>query len=170
MSEFDSAAVRDPSSVDVPAELKAQIEEFMGRYPDKHSAVLPALQAAQELHGWCSPEAMVQVAAVMQVTPAYLESIATFYDMLRLRPAGKHKIMVCTNISCQLRGAGEVLTALEQATGAVNGDISPDGEFQLEPFECLGACNLAPMASVNGRYRGPLKPEDAQRIVDELRG
>jgi NADH:ubiquinone oxidoreductase subunit E len=112
---------------------------------------------------------MDQVAAVMRVTPAYLESIASFYDMLELHPVGRRTIYVCTNISCQLRGAGDVLDALCRATGAEPNGSSPDGEFHVRPFECLGACDIAPMASFEGHYRGPLTPEDAPGIVEHYR-
>ena len=80
----------------------------MARYPDRRSAALPALAAAQRVHGWCSPEAIEQVACVMRLTPAYLSSVATFYDMFELEPVGRHSVYVCTNISCSLRGADEL--------------------------------------------------------------
>jgi NADH-quinone oxidoreductase subunit E len=166
--EAGPAEVPEPSDVPVPEELRATIEHHMSLYPEPRSAVLPALRAAQELHGWLSPEAMEQVAAVMQVTPAYLESVASFYDMLELQPVGRHTIYMCTNLSCQLRGAQAVLGALMEATGAPVGGSSPDGEFHLRSFECLGACDLAPMASVEGHYRGPLTPEDAFTIAQHL--
>jgi NADH-quinone oxidoreductase subunit E len=166
--EAGPAEVPEPSDVPVPEELRATIEHHMSLYPEPRSAVLPALRAAQELHGWLSPEAMEQVAAVMQVTPAYLESVASFYDMLELEPVGRHTIYMCTNLSCQLRGAQAVLAALAEATGAPVGGSSPDGEFHLRSFECLGACDLAPMASVEGHYRGPLTPEDAFTIAQHL--
>lgn len=166
--EAGPAEVPEPSDVPVPEQLRATIEHHMALYPAPHSAVLPALRAAQELHGWLSPEAMQQVAAVMQVTPAYLESVASFYDMLELQPVGRHTIYMCTNLSCQLRGAQAVLDALVEATGAPAGGSSPDGEFHLCSFECLGACDLAPMASVEGHYRGPLTPEDAFTIARHL--
>jgi NADH-quinone oxidoreductase subunit E len=111
----------------------------------------------------------VQVAAVMQVTPAYLESVASFYDMLELEPVGRHTIYMCTNLSCQMRGAREVLAAMSEATGAPVGESSPDGEFHLRSFECLGACDMAPMASIEGHYRGPLTVEDAYTIAAHLR-
>jgi NADH-quinone oxidoreductase subunit E len=165
----DPAVVPEPADVHVPEELRATIEHHMSLYPDPHSAVLPALRAAQDVHGWLSPEAMRQVAAVMRVTPAYLESITSFYDMLELEPRGRHPIYMCTNLSCQLRGAQAVLEALSEATGAPVGGSSPDGTFQLRSFECLGACDIAPMASIDGHYRGPLTPEDATAIVEHLR-
>jgi NADH-quinone oxidoreductase subunit E len=167
--DADPAVVPEAADVPVPDDLRATIEHHMSLYPDRRSAVLPALRAAQDKHGWLSGEAMAQVAAVMQVTPAYLESIASFYDMLVLEPVGRHTIYMCTNLSCQLRGARDVLHALSDATGAPVGGSSPDGLFHLRAFECLGACDVAPMASIAGHYRGPLDPEDAYRLAAHLR-
>jgi NADH-quinone oxidoreductase subunit E len=167
--EAGPADVPEPSDVQVPDGLRATIEHHMSLYPDSRSAVLPALSAAQEEYGWLSPEAIEQVAAVMRVTPAYLESVASFYDMLELHPVGRHTIYVCTNLSCQLRGARDVLDAMSQATGAPVGGSSTDGEFHLRAFECLGACDIAPMASIEGHYRGPLDAEDAHTIAAHLR-
>jgi NADH:ubiquinone oxidoreductase subunit E len=167
--EAGPAEVPEPADVPVPEGLRATIEHHMSLYPEKHSAVLPALRAAQEEHGWLSPEAMDQVAAVMQVTPAYLESVASFYDLFVLHPHGRHTIYMCTNLSCQLRGALDVLGAFVEATGAPVNESSPDGQFHLRPFECLGACDVAPMASLEGHYRGPLTPEDAFLIAEQLR-
>ena len=166
----DPAEVPEPADVRVPAELRATIEHHLSSYPEPRSAVLPALAAAQREHGWLSPEAMVQVAAVMQVSPAYLESVASFYDMLELEPKGRHTIYMCTNLSCQMRGAQGVLEALAAATGAPVGGSSTDGLFHLRSFECLGACDIAPMASIEGHYRGPLTPQDADVIAAHLRG
>ena len=135
----------------------------MSLYPDHRSAVLPALSAAQKVHGWLSEEAILQVASVMRVTPAYLESVASFYDMLELEPVGRQTIYVCTNISCQLRGAHDLLEAFSEATGSPVNGSSPDGQFHLRAFECLGACDIAPMASIEGHYRGPLTKEDARQ-------
>jgi NADH:ubiquinone oxidoreductase subunit E len=134
----------------------------MALYPERHSAAIPALHAAQQLHGWCSPEAIEQVACVMRVTPAYLDSVASFYDMLENHPVGKHSVYVCTNISCSLRGADALLEAVEQAAG-------DDPEFNVRAFECLGACDLAPMASVDGVYVGPLEQDDVPRLLEDAR-
>ena len=165
----DPAEVPDIAEVSVPAPLREAIEHEMAKYPDFHSAVIPALRLAQHEHGWLSPEAMVQVAAVMRVAPAYLESIATFYDMFELDPPGKHVIYVCTNISCSLRGAHDLLSALSEATGAAPNTTSPDGSFRLRTFECLGACDIAPMAAIDGHYRGPLDGDDANAVAEHLR-
>jgi len=156
------AEVPDPDSTEVPAELRASIEAAMALYPDVRSAAVPALHAAQQLHGWCSPEAIEQVACVMRVTPAYLASVATFYDMLETSPAGRHSIYVCTNISCSLRGADALFAAIREAAGE-------DREFNVRAFECLGACDIAPMASVDGIYVGPLSLEDIPQLLDDAR-
>jgi NADH:ubiquinone oxidoreductase subunit E len=158
----DPAAIPDPATTPVPAELRAQIEAAMARYPDFRSAAIPALHAAQELHGWCSPEAIEQVACVMRLTPGYLTAVATFYDMLETRPVGRHAVYVCTNISCSLRGADELLDAVRTAAG-------DDPDFNVRGFECLGACDIAPMASVDGVYVGPLELADAERLVADVR-
>lgn len=156
------------ADVDVPAELKDWIEARMAMYPEPKSATIPSLMRAQRLHGWLSPEAIRQVAAVMRVTPAYLESVASFYDMFELEPRGRHTIYMCTNISCMLRGADAVMAELEQLLGVEGGGTSADGIY-LREFECLGACDIAPMASVDGVYVGPLTVEDAKQLVDDLR-
>jgi NADH-quinone oxidoreductase subunit E len=148
--------------VNVPAELREEIEARMAMYPDSRSAALPALEAAQRVHGWCSPEAIEQVACVMRVTPASLESVASFYDMLETTPVGKHSIYVCTNISCSLCGADELYEAVREAAG-------DDAEFNVRSFECLGACDLAPMASVDDVYVGPLTTDDVPQLLDDVR-
>jgi NADH:ubiquinone oxidoreductase subunit E len=154
-----AAVIPDREATPVPADLRAEIVRAMSKYPDRRSATIPALHAAQRVHGWCSPEAIEQVAAVMQVTPAYLVSVATFYDMFKTVPEPEHDVFVCTNISCSLRGADEFFDAMVQAAA---------GRVYVRSFECLGACDIAPMASVDGEYVGPLTTEDAQRIVEDL--
>jgi NADH:ubiquinone oxidoreductase subunit E len=159
--EKDPAEIPDPATTDVPPDLREQIEAHMANYPDRRSAVLPALAAAQRLHGWCSPEAIEQVACVMRVTPAYLESVATFYDMLETTPVGRHSVYVCTNISCSLLGADALFETISQAARG-------EAEVNVRAFECLGACDIAPMASVDGVYVGPITPEDVPRLLEDL--
>jgi NADH-quinone oxidoreductase subunit E len=157
------AVIPDPATTPVPAELRAEIEAAMAKYPERRSAAIPALHAAQRLHGWCSPDAIDQVATVMELTPAYLTSVASFYDMLELTPRPKHHdVYVCTNISCSLLGADELFEAMVQAAAGAD-------DVHVRSFECLGACDIAPMASVDGEYIGPLVPEDTEQIVADLR-
>lgn len=149
--------------VDCPAELQERIETLMARYPDRRSASIPALWAVQERYGWCTPDGIRQAAAVMRVTPAYLESVASFYDLLHTDPVGTHRIEVCTNISCWMRGGDELLDAFK---AAAEGD---EGSFFVTGFECLGACDIAPMASIDQRYYGPLEAAEAGVAIEQLR-
>ena len=158
----DPAEVPDPATTPVPEELRAEIEEYMSRYPDRRSAALPALRAAQNYHTYCSPEAIEQVACVMRVTPAYLVSLTTFYDMLETEPKGTHAVYVCTNIPCTLHGADRLYEAFQEAIGE-------DPDINLRSFECLGACDIAPMASVDGTYIGPLELEDAATVREDIK-
>jgi NADH-quinone oxidoreductase subunit E len=148
--------------VDCPAELKDRIEELMGRYPDRKSASIPALWAVQRRYGWCTPEGIRQAAAVMRVTPAYLESVASFYDLLHTEPVGSHKVAVCTNISCWMRGGDEMLDAFRAAAEGKEEEVFVTG------FECLGACDIAPMASIDERYFGPLETAEAATAIEQL--
>jgi NADH:ubiquinone oxidoreductase subunit E len=149
--------------VDCPDGLRERIEELMSRYPDRKSASIPALWAVQRLYGWCTPEGIRQAAAVMRVTPAYLESVASFYDLLHTSPVGTHQIHVCTNISCWMRGGDELLDAFKAAAG------EDDERFFVTGFECLGACDIAPMASIDERYFGPLEATEARTAIEQLR-
>jgi NADH-quinone oxidoreductase subunit E len=158
----DPAPIPDPATTPVPEQLRAQIEGLMTRYPDRRSAAIPALMAAQELHGWLSPTAVEQVATVMRLTPGYLIAVATFYDMFETRPVGRHTVYVCTNISCSLRGGDKIYARMQDAAG-------DDPDFNVRSFECLGACDIAPMASVGNVYVGPLEEDDCVRLVDDLR-
>ena len=160
--EKDPAEIPDPATTPVPEDLRAEIEAHLAKYPDRRSAALPALAAAQRVHGWCSPAAIEQVACVMRVTPAYLDSVATFYDMLETTPVGRHSVYVCTNISCSLCGADELYAAVSAAAGS-------DPEFNVRAFECLGACDIAPMASVDGVYVGPLSIADVPQLLEDVR-
>jgi NADH-quinone oxidoreductase subunit E len=167
--EREPAPIPDPAEVEVPAELREEIERAMSRYPEKRSASIPALWAVQRRYGWCTPEGISQAAAVMGVTPAYLQSVASFYDLFHLEPQGEHQVLVCTNISCWLRGADDLLQAFCEAAGTRPGESSEDGALFVRPFECLGACDLAPMVSIDERYYGPLTRDDAAAAVEQLR-
>jgi NADH-quinone oxidoreductase subunit E len=158
--EKPPATVPGPDT-EVPASLRAEIEAHMANYPDRRSAALPALAAAQRVHGWCSPRAIREVAGVMRLTPAYLESVASFYDMLETEPVGRHSVYVCTNISCSLRGADELFADFERA-------VADDPDVNVRAFECLGACDIAPMASVDGVYVGPLSSQDIPQLLDDI--
>jgi len=151
--------------------LYEQIQEIRGVYPaGSRSAVLPALQLAQEEHGWLSPAAFREVADALDVTPAFCKSIASFYDMFDLEPVGEHRVDVCTNVSCALYGAQGVLEAFEKALGCDAGATSADGKVTLSTIECLGGCGWGTVVSVDHRYRRDVKAKDVPGIVKELRG
>jgi NADH-quinone oxidoreductase subunit E len=162
--EADAATIPDPAEVEVPDRLRAELERLMSLYPDRHSATLPALGAAQREHGWCSDDAIRQVAAVMQVTPAYLSSVATFYDMLRTEAPARGYVYVCTSVACHVRNARRVYDALAEEAEAQGLE-----DIDLREFECLGACDMAPMASFDGRYVGPISVEDAPEVIRQVK-
>jgi NADH:ubiquinone oxidoreductase subunit E len=165
----EPAPVQEPSEVEVPRALAEEIRGAIKRYPRKRSAAMPALWAVQRRYGWCTPEGIRQAAAVMGVTPGYLQSVASYYDLFRLEPQGEHQVRVCTNISCWLRGADHVLESFCEAAGIDGPGSSEDGKLFVRGFECLGACDLAPMASIDERYYGPLTEEDAKAATEQLR-
>ncbi len=158
----DPSEIPDPATTAVPQSLRAEIEAHMAKYPDFRSAAIPALAAAQRHHGWCSPEAVEQAACVMRLTPGYLMAVASFYDMLETRPVGHNRVYVCTNISCSLCGADELLAALKT-------EVGDDPDFNVRAFECLGACDIAPMASVDDVYIGPITIDDVPKLVEQIR-
>jgi NADH-quinone oxidoreductase subunit E len=138
-------------------------------YPDRRSAVLPALRAAQERHGWLPPEAFVEVADELDLTPAYCKAVASFYDMFHLRPVGEHLVEVCTNVSCALVGAQQVLEAFERELGVHPGGTTEDGKVTLRTVECAGGCGWATVVAVDHRYRERVTADDVPGIVEDLR-
>jgi NADH-quinone oxidoreductase E subunit len=153
-----------------PRDLATEIEAVAGQYPDRRSAVMPALRMAQERYGWLSPDALREVGEALDLTPAHCEAIASFYDMYRLAPVGKHLVEVCTNLSCALVGAQQVLEAFESELGCRAGATTEDGEVTLGTVECLGGCGWATVVAVDHHYRLHVTPENVTRIVEELRG
>jgi len=150
--------------------LYEAIQEVAAHYPDRRSAVLPALRLAQEQHGWLPPEAFREVADALGYTPAYCKAVASFYDMFHLEPVGRTVVEVCTNVSCALVGAQQVVEAFESELGVRAGETSEDGSVTLRTIECAGGCGYAPVVVVDHRYREPTKPEDVPRIAQELQG
>jgi NADH-quinone oxidoreductase E subunit len=152
------------------AELYDEIQKAAARYPQRRSAVMPALRLAQGRYGWLSPDALREVADALDLTPADVEAVATFYDMFNLEPVGRHLVEVCTNLSCALAGARQVVEALELELGIAPGETSDDGEVTFRLIECAGGCGYAPVVVVDHAYREPTKPEDVPGLVEELRG
>jgi NADH-quinone oxidoreductase subunit E len=151
-------------------DLQKRIRKIATAYPVRRSAIMPALHLAQAEHGWLSPQALREVAEALDLTPAYCQAVASFYDMYHLEPVGRHMIEVCTNVSCALLGAQEVLEAFESELGVQAGGTSEDGGFTLRTIECAGGCGWGTVVAVDHRYREPVRPEDVPEIVEELRG
>jgi NADH:ubiquinone oxidoreductase subunit E len=156
------AVVPDPATTHVPEHLRTQIEDLMTKYPDLRSAAIPAMKLVQREHGWLSPTALEQAACVLRLTPAYLVSVASFYDMFELQPKGATDVYVCTNITCSLLGADALFARMKEVLGT-------DPDFNVRGFECLGACEIAPMASVDGVYVGPLTEDDVEFIREDVK-
>ena len=151
--------------------LIEEIHEIAGQYPDARSAILPALHLAQNRNdGWLPPQALEQVGTALGVTPAYVQSVASFYDMLHLEPVGRHLVEVCTNVSCALVGAQQVVEAFQRELGVRPGETTEDGTVTLKTMECAGGCGWAPVVVVDHRYREPVRAGDVPGLVGELRG
>ena len=151
------------------SDFYAEVQDLKERYPSWRSATLPALRLAQEKHGYLSTEALRETAQALGTTPAYCKAVASFYDMLHLKPVGRHMVEVCTNLSCALVGAQRVLEAFEEELGVRAGETTENGEVTLRAVECLGGCGYATVVSIDERYREHIRPDDVPRIVEELR-
>ena len=152
------------------AEFDAQVRKLAAQFPDSKTAILPALRLAQEQNeGWLDTESFERVGEALGLTPAYCQAVASFYDMYHLAPTGKHLVEVCTNLSCALSGAQQVLDAFESELGVAPGETTEDGEITLRTVECLGGCGYATVVSVDHRYRQFVKPEDVPAIVEDVR-
>jgi NADH-quinone oxidoreductase subunit E len=147
-----------------------EIRAVARQYPDTRSAIMPALRIAQERHGgWLPPEAFEEVGDALGLTAAYCQSVASFYDMFHLAPVGRHLVEVCTNVSCALVGAQQVLEEFQRELGVRPGETTEDGEVTLRTIECAGGCGWGTVVSVDHRYREPVRPEDVAAIAEELR-
>lgn len=154
----------------LPQKLLQEFDELVKKYPDKKSGLIPALHRCQEeLGGWISPQIMEDLATFFGMEPVEVYGVASFYPMFRLRPVGKHFVSVCHNISCELRGATEIMEKVCQVTGAKPYATSADGKFTVWPVECQGACANAPMIDVDGVYHEDLTPAKVETILGGLK-
>ncbi len=145
-----------------------EIRELPAKYPQPRSAVMPALDLAQEEAGYLTAEAMSEVAAALKLDPGYVEGVATFYTLFHLQPVGR--FYVCTNLSCTLRGANEIVEHVKTAIGVHEaGELSKDGLFSYEEVECLGACEYAPVMRLDRRYEKDLTPQKIDALLAQRR-
>jgi NADH-quinone oxidoreductase subunit E len=149
---------------------RTAIERARDRYPLARSAILPALWAAQHEQGLITPDAMSEIAGILQVTPSEVEAVSTFYSMYFQRPHGRHEVIVCINVSCALRGADEIVDHLERSLACASGETTADGAFTWSStVECLGGCGGAPTMQVDHHFEENLTPERVDLILGALR-
>lgn len=161
------APAADP---DAGKPLRERMAEAVALYPRPRSAIIPCLRLAQEEYGWLTTEAFEQVGEATGHSPAFCKGVASFYDMFRLAPAGRHEVCVCTSISCALNGAALVLSEFESQLGVHAGGTSADGLVTLRTVECYGGCGWGPVVSVDERYHEPFPPEAVGPFLEQLRG
>jgi NADH-quinone oxidoreductase subunit E len=159
-----------PPGEPVIDEAAAQrIGELVKRYPDRRAALIPALHLVQRrCGGWLPDYAIEAVAVHLGLDPAEVYGVVTFYDLFHQKPVGRHRLRVCTNLSCQLRGAAEIMEVLHEELGVGEDEVTPDGRFSFTHFECLGSCDTAPMMMVDDTYHENLTPQRVRALVKEL--
>lgn len=161
-------AEKDPAAQLFVGPYEERLQKVLTRYPDRQAALLPALHLAHELRGHLSPETLDEVATRLELPPAYVRGVASFYTMYNLGPVGKYLIQVCTNISCNLCGGDAVLEAFLKHTGTEPGEISANGLWTVMEVECLGACGFPTVVQVNERFYENIRPEDVPEVLARL--
>jgi NADH-quinone oxidoreductase subunit E len=151
-----------------PPEALARIEKILSRYPTRQAALLPILWVAQETWGWISKEAAEEVARIVEVTPAHVDGVLTFYTMFNLRPVGKSLLQICTSISCHLAGAERLIERCRERLGVNLEQTTPDGKFTLIEVECIAGCDKAPSIMVNDTYHEPVDEKTLDALLDKL--
>ena len=150
-------------------EVVAAVDALRSRYPTEEALLLPALHLAQRANGgWLSREVMAGVADLLELPVSTVAGVVSFYDMFHDQPVGRHRIRLCTNLSCLLRGADQLADQLRRELGVDAGEVTPDGRFSWVPFECLGSCDTAPMAMIDDDYHENLTPDRLRAVVSEL--
>ncbi len=155
----------------ISAESRTEIDHWIAQYPPEHksSAVMAALRIVQEANGgWLTTELMDAVADYLEMPPIAVYEVATFYSMYELKPVGRHKICICTNVSCMLRGSEGIVAHLKKKLGIGFGETTHDGKFTLKEVECLAACGGAPMIQIGRHYYENLTPEKLDEILANL--
>ncbi len=150
--------------------VAARFDALVQKYPVKRSALVPMLLYAQDEVGYLSDTVIAEVAARIGITELEVRNVATYYSMLRFKPAGRFNVQVCTNISCMLRGAYDLFDRFQDELGVGHKGVTPDGVFSLEEVECIGACCWAPAIQVNYDFHDDLTPDQVPAILDTYRG
>ena len=150
--------------------MESEIKEILKRYPESDAALLPVLWLSQERWGWLSAGVMRAVGQRLDLSPVFVESVASFYTMYQRRPPGKYLLQVCTTLSCQLCGTSGLVEHLKEKLGIDFGETTPDGRFTLVDVQCLGACGEAPVVQINNDYYTNLTADSLDEILDGLDG
>jgi len=150
-------------------ETEDKFKHLVSLYPRKRSALIPMLLLAQKEDGYIKPAAIDYVARYLDLNPSEVDSIMSFYTLLRRRPVGKYHLMICTNLSCLLRGSDEIETCVKRKLGVNLGEVTADGLFSAIEFECLASCTTAPVIQINGEFYENLDVRKTEEILDELR-
>ena len=162
-------AERRPEAPLFEGAYRERFEKILTRYPDRRAALLPVLNLAQEVRGHVSPATMDRVGELLELPPAYVRGVATFYTMYNKRPVGRFLVQVCTNISCNLCGADEVMSAFLRYANTDPGETSNDGDFTVIETECLAACGFPTCVQINSRYYENVNPSDVPKICERLK-
>src|SRR3990172_3381604 len=149
-------------------QLEAKFQTLLGRYPVTRSALIPMLVYAQDEQGYLSKEMIAEIGQRLNLSVLEVEEVISYYSMLRKKPAGKHHLQICTNISCLLRGGDKLLEHAQRKLGIGNKETTPDGQFSLEEVECIGACAWAPALQANYDYHHEMTPDRFDRLVEDL--
>lgn len=148
-------------------EWENKANELINSYPEKKAALLPLLHLSQEFWGYIDEEVVNLISKKLKLSPSYIYGVASFYTMYHFEKKGKIHIRVCTNVTCQIKGAEEILKKLEEKLGIKEGGVSEDGKISIERVECLGACDMAPVVMVNDHYEGPVDLEWVEKIINQ---
>ena len=154
-------------SFEISKSLEKEIKEILSKYPNKDAALLPALHAAQDEHGYVSREVMEALGKRLGLSYAKIKGVATFYTMYNKKPVGQYHIQVCRNIACHLRGSAVIMDTVKEALNIEIGETK--GKFTLTAVECLGACGTAPVMQVNNDYHENLTKEKVVNILNSLK-
>jgi NADH-quinone oxidoreductase subunit E len=151
-----------------PPAARERIDRILSRYPTKQAALLPVLWVAQETWGWISKEAAEEVARILELPPAHVAGVLTFYTMYNLEPVGRHLLQFCTSISCHLAGAERLVEHCRSRLGIDLGESTADGRFTMVEVECIAGCDRAPSMMVNDAYHEPMDAAKLDALLESL--
>ncbi|MFZ2489840.1 MAG: NAD(P)H-dependent oxidoreductase subunit E [Thermoanaerobaculia bacterium] len=160
----------DPTkTVEFPPEAKARFDYILTRYPNKEAALLPTLHLAQEVWGWISPEAVHYIGGLLDLSPATVFGVVSFYNMYNQKPVGKYHVEVCTNLSCMISRSYDIYEGLCDKLEIKPGETTPDGRITVTEVECLGSCGTAPVVKVNNDYHESMSVEKMETLLEKLK-